>query len=694
MGLAMKVSDLTETERKVWQAAVTGTFVDLRVGDHELDSPERWAEWGTERIVRAEVIAALLIGDDEAASTAVRGVRLQGARITGDLNLEATTLRCPLALLACSFASAINLYEATALSVRLSGSHIPTVLTEQLRTRGDLRLDKGFSVLGEMELTSAHIGGVLDCTGGQFSNPNGVALNADGLTVDGGMFCREGFSATGEVRLPGAHISGQLDCTGGQFSNPNGVALNADELTIDGSLLCHEGFSATGEVRLLGAHIGGVLDCTDGHFSNPNGSALTADRLTIDGSLLCREGFSATGEVRLLGAHIGGQLDCIGGHFSNPNGVALNADRLTVDGSLVCHEGFSAAGEVRLLGAHISSQLDCIGGHFSNSGGVALNADGLTVDGGMFCREGFSATGEVRLPGAHIGLQLDCTDGHFSNPNGVALNAEGLIVDGSLVCREGFSATGEVRLPGAHIGGVLDCTGGQFSNSNGSALNLGRVTASGPLLMQALVVRGILDLTAATTSSYHDNRASWPQTLRLDGFVYDAIEGASAKERLEWLRRNETSYSPQIYEQLAAVYRRTGHDEDARRILIAKQRRRSAKANLAGKMWGLLLDGTVGYGYRTWLAGLWLAGLLVLGTVLFGYVYRGDLTPANKPDVQPPFQPFIYTLDLLLPVAGLHLRDAWIAHGAAQWWSVFFIVMGWILATAVVLSLTGLLKRD
>jgi len=33
-------------------------------------------------------------------------------------------------------------------------------------------------------------------------------------------------------------------------------------------------------------------------------------------------------------------------------------------------------------------------------------------------------------------------------------------------------------------------------------------------------------------------------------------------------------------------------------------------------------------------------------------------------------------------------------HGAAQWWSVFFIVMGWILATAVVLSLTGLLKRD
>ena len=74
---------------------------------------------------------------------------------------------------------------------------------------------------------------------------------------------------------------------------------------------------------------------------------------------------------------------------------------------------------------------------------------------------------------------------------------------------------------------------------------------------------------------------------------------------------------------------------------------------------------------------------------------RGELTPANKPGaVQPPFQPFLYTLDLLLPVVSLHVRDAWIAHGAAQVWSVVFIVMGWILATAVVLSLTGLLKRD
>src|SRR5712692_3632496 len=242
----MKASDLTETEKKLWQAAATGTLVDLHVGDPKLDSQARYAEWGTERTIRTEVITDLLLGDGDAASVAVRGVRLQGARITGDLNLEATTLLCLLALLDCSFASAINLNEATALSVRLSGSHVPAVHAKQLLTRGDLGLDKGFSVSGEVCLEGAHIGGELECTGGHFSN-----LNADGLTVDGGMFCREGFSATGEVRLPGARISGQLDCTGGQFSNPSGIAFNAEELTIDGSLFCREEFSATGEVRLL-----------------------------------------------------------------------------------------------------------------------------------------------------------------------------------------------------------------------------------------------------------------------------------------------------------------------------------------------------------------------------------------------------------------------------------------------------------
>jgi hypothetical protein len=692
--LAMKVSDLTMCECKVREAAETGTLVDLRVSDPAIDSPEKWAEWGPERSVRAEVIADLLIGNGEAASVAVRGVRLQGARITGDLNLEASTLRCPLALLNCSFEKGINLNEATVISVRLSGSQVPAVHARQLRTRGDLRLDEGFRVSDGVELYGAHIGGQLSCTGGQFTNPNGLALSARGLTVDQDMFCGEGFAASGEVRLLGAHIRGNLSSRGGQFTNPNGLALTADRLTVDGSMFCRDGFAASGEVSLQRAHIGGQLSCTGGEFSNPGGYALNADSFSVEGHMYCDHGFAASGEVSLLGAHIGGWLDCTGGQFSNADGRALTADRLTVDQDMYCDHGFAARGEVSLLGAHIGGQLDCTGGQFSNADGIALNADRLTVDGSMVCGEGFSASGEVRLLGAHINSQLDCAGGQFSNPGGYAISADGLTVEQGMFCREGFSASGEVRLPGAHINGILDCRDSQFSNPGGSAISLKVATVNGRLRMESAVLQGILDLTGAKTSSYQDNPTTGLQKLRLDGFVYDAIEGATAKERLQWLRRNEKDYSPQIYNQLASVYRRTGHDEDSRRILIAKQRRRFAQGNVMSKIGGFLLDVTVGYGYRTWLAAFWLVGFLILGTWLFGSVYRGDLTPASNTTVPPLFQPFFYTLDLLLPVISLHVRDAWIAQGSAQVLSVIFIIMGWILATAVVLSLTGLLKRD
>ena len=481
----MKLSDLTSTERKVWQAAVTGTLVDLRVGDSQLDSAERWTEWETERTVRAEVIADLLLGGSEAADTPVRGVRLQGARIAGELNLEATMLRCPLALLDCSFAYAINLNEATALSVRLSGSHVPAVRAKQLLTRGDLRLDKGFRVSGGVELNGAHIGGDLACTGGHFSNSDGPAINADRLTVDQEMHCDGGFSATGEVSLLGAHIGGQLSCRGGQFSNPDGCALTAAGLAVDGDMFCDKGFSVTGEVRLPGAHIGGVLVCTGGQFSNPGGIALNADRLTVNGSMFCDEGFSATGEVRLPGAHIGGVLDCESGLFSNPNGRALTAYNLTVDQD-------------------------------------------------MYCRRGFSVTGEVRLPGAHIGGVLICRGGQFSNPDGYALNANSLTVDGDMYCDEGFAASGEVNLPGAHIGGQLSCKGGKFSNPKGLALNLGRATVSGPLHMETAVLQGIP----------RPDRCQDEQLPRQSGVV--AAEASARRARLRQHRRCPSDRAAQM----------------------------------------------------------------------------------------------------------------------------------------------------
>ncbi len=86
----MASPELTECEKRLWHdAAPSGKPLDLRNG--ESDDPTNGAQWGTERTVRADVLYRLLV--DEATP---RAVVLRAVRISGGLNLEATTLRCPL----------------------------------------------------------------------------------------------------------------------------------------------------------------------------------------------------------------------------------------------------------------------------------------------------------------------------------------------------------------------------------------------------------------------------------------------------------------------------------------------------------------------------------------------------------------------------------------------------------------------
>lgn len=52
--------------------------------------------------------------------------------------------------------------------------------------------------------------------------------------------------------------------------------------------------------------------------------------------------------------------------------------------------------------------------------------------------------------------------------------------------------------------------------------------------------------------------------MQLDGVVYDVLDPLlSVPDRLAWLGSQPDGYRPLPYEQLAATYRRLGHDADA-----------------------------------------------------------------------------------------------------------------------------------
>jgi hypothetical protein len=497
----MALAHLTQRsmERKLREAIMTGRLVDLRVGDATADDPATGADWPAQRTVAAALLAKVLTSTE--GPRRPRALRLAGARIVGRLDLEATEVVCPLLLRDCWFAEPVVLDEAQAPALRLPGCHLPGLLAQQLALRGNLELNHGFT-------------------------------------------------ATGEVSLAGSHIGGQLDFHGAILTNPTGLALSAQGITIDHDLVCTAGFTATGEVRLLGAHIGGELNFNGASLTNANGAALNADRVTVGQDMLCQDGFTATGEVRIVGARISGQLGLNGASLTNSNRWVLNL--------------------------------------------YALRAESLWL---------------LDLP---------------HRPRLVSFSS-------------------------AQVGTLVD------------------------------------------------EPNSWPHIASLDGFAYDDLQefsSVSARQRLWWLARNLGGYRPQPYEQLVAAYRRAGRDEDAHTVAIAKQWRRRRTLHPLGKLWNLLLYVTVGYGYRMWLAIVWLLAFVGLGWWWFDRVHPAHLIAAKPPGQRPPFHAAVYALDLLLPFADLGYQGAWIATGSARWLFVGWNLAGWVLITAVVAALTGLLKRE
>ena len=267
-----------------------------------------------------------------------------------------------------------------------------------------------------------------------------------------------------------------------------------------------------------------------------------------------------------------------------------------------------------------------------------------------------------------------------------------------MLCRDGFHAQGQVSLQNAEIGGPLEFNRATITNPGGRSLMAQELRASALIFRELVPPPESVSLLAAKVGTLVDDPASWPYRLDLTGFTYEVLyenRPVSTRRRLDWLSRNPGGYVPQPYEQLAAVYRRAGRDEDARTVAIAKQRARRRTLSLPGKAWSLLLDALVGYGYRTWLAGLWLFAFVLAGWFVFDRAYPAHMTPTAKPtEPQPDFQPMLYALDTLLPVVDLRQQNYWIPQGGAQWWAWASIMAGWVLTTAVVAALTGLLKRD
>lgn len=419
--------------------------------------------------------------------------------------------------------------------------------------------------------------------------------------------------------------------------------------------------------------------------------------------------------VRLTGARITGRIDVTGGtvdyelrlswcrldeapSFANAQTrqIRMSDCRLPgLDGGGLRADGYLSLscsvidGEVRLPRAQLTGGFRMNATKISNPGGWALFSGALIVEAGTFAR-GAEFTGGVRLVGARLGGGLFMEGSTLRNPGGDALTADNMIVEDAMECAKGFTAEGSVRLRGVRINGTLSFHGAALRTEAGRrALHLSHAQVDELILIPREPVRGEVSLVYSRVGVLLDRQACWPARLRLNGLTYESLRGGGREQRLDWISRDPNGFRQQPYEELASWYRRTGHDDLARKTQLARQRARRGTLGFAGRLWGYLLDWIVGYGYRPWIAGVWFGLLLAGGAAVFAEQPPRAL---REPAQQPHFNPLIYTFDLLVPIGAFGQRDAWDPVGWTQWLAYGLIVAGWILATALLAGATRVLR--
>jgi len=445
------------------------------------------------------------------------------------------------------------------------------------------------------------------------------------------------------------------------------------------------------------------------HLSN----ARIGGRLVVSATAQSRS--TLHGVIRLDGAHVEGDVCLEGVHVDGLGDAAVNARSMTVGGNVnlgwAGGHRFEAHGEVSLTAARITGDLMLRGAKLVNPGGRALHCEDLRVESVFLTARDetpFEASGRLNFLSAIVGGSFFMTSARLApGPDITFLGRGGPVA---------------LNFQQARVSNALVMT------------NVGALDPDGPPPTRAdpaKPVQGWFLLTGAQLNGMIDNlESAWPAAgyLELEGATYERL--SSVAGRIAWLRRQFPggrptidTFRPQPYEELSRVLRRHGQAREADAIAVEKIRMRLAARvdRPLARVMPRLLMWVAHHGYSSGRAMssfvlFVLLGALMYGVALWGfgqpfvpfeaapgpaeYVLPFDLARYRTENGCPGLDVFEYALDVALPVIDLgqdtYCRFA--REGPWRWiWSLlhsFYVVAGTALSAVVVLTLTGVLRRD
>jgi uncharacterized protein YjbI with pentapeptide repeats len=486
-----------------------------------------------------------------------------------------------------------------------------------------------------------------------------------GLRIDG-WFSLDGsvLVATAEAHLAlglrGADVAGFVSLSGATFRDVDltaakvGGQLSLIRATVDGTL------------TMNGLTVGqGVLMSEGATFKDVDLTGAEVGQF-----VLMSEGATFK-DVDLTGAKVDGQLDLDGATVDG----TLKMGGLTVGQILFMGEGATFK-NVDLTGAKVDGQLSLIRATVDGT----LTMDSLGVGRDLFMRNA-TLQGHVGLIFARIGSNLDLSCSEIAD-----LDLSGTRIEGEL--RLGSAWNPRTR----------------WGESTGIALNLRNAYAG--------ALQDRRDKETAPETGQKQWKDAWPQEPQLDGFTYGRLGGfggtgvdgkggdsdvdMQARDvgwYVDWLERDH-SYSPQPYQQLAAVFRTAGEPAKADHILYAGRERARDEAWKRGSyvawLGATMLKWAIGYGLgRRYFRALgWVILFTAYGTAVLHYSGQPleglDEGLAAKA---------VFSLDQLLPIVELESYEGVELEGVARYYFYVQKLIGWALGSFLVAGLAGLTQK-
>lgn len=192
--------------------------------------------------VEAAEIRRLMVDSDELDPS---GLRVTGARITGQLDLSDVVAKRPLVLRDCVTEEPVLLDRAQFSHVDLTGLVAPSIQAWGLTVDHDLRL-----------------------SGARLASDD-LSFDGQRMRIGGSVYLDEGFHAHGEVALNGTRIAGVLMCRDARIES----TLHLVDVQVGDAIFLSHGFHAIGNghhaaVRMRGARVDGQLILREGRFGS------------------------------------------------------------------------------------------------------------------------------------------------------------------------------------------------------------------------------------------------------------------------------------------------------------------------------------------------------------------------------------------------------------------------------------------